>query len=191
ASPIQSAILSGESKTGVSFMQISEQLDAGDVFAQFEIEIGEKNAEHLSAKLAKLGEKFPEVLKKIASGKLKAIPQNEAETSFCGKIKKADGRIDWRKDSVELLARKFRAFTPWPGIWTILEGKVLKLVEFSSWRTVGSRQNGEVFEEDGRIGVKTIDEAIELKKVQLEGKKVLTAGEFARGERGFIGSRLN
>lgn len=200
ASPIQSALLAGESKTGVSFIRISEQLDAGDVFARFEIPIGNKNAVELSAELAALGgAKFPAVLKKIASGELQAIPQNEAKASFCQKIQKADGRVDWQKDSTKLLARKLRAFAPWPGVWTILrfrgeqgfDGKVLKLVEFEkSQRSEVKSQSGEVFEKNGKIFAAMADGAIELKKVQLAGKKILSAKEFARGERGFVGSRL-
>ncbi|MFH1546010.1 MAG: methionyl-tRNA formyltransferase [Patescibacteria group bacterium] len=146
ASPIQSAILSGEAKTGVSFMRISEQLDAGDIFAQFEIEIGKKNAEQLSAELAKLGNKFPEVLKKIAREKLKAIPQNSAEATSCSKIRKADGRVSWEEDSAEIILRKLRAFAGWPSVFTSFKGKILKLIELESWQSaVGSRQNGEVF----------------------------------------------
>ncbi|MBU1089342.1 methionyl-tRNA formyltransferase [Patescibacteria group bacterium] len=191
ASPIQSAILSGEAKTGVSFMRISEQLDAGDIFAQFEIEIGKKNAEQLSVELAKLGDKFPEVLKKIARGKLKATPQNSAEATSCSKIRKADGRVSWEEDSAEIILRKLRAFAGWPSVFTSFQGKILKLIELESWQLpVGSRQNGEVFAEDGKIGVKVVDGAIELKKVQLAGKKVLPAAEFARGERGFVGAKL-
>ncbi len=191
ASPIQSAILASESKTGVSFMRISEQLDAGDVFAQFEIEIGEKNTEQLGMELAKLGEKFPEVLKKIVSGDIQSTPQDDAGVTFCKKIQKSDGRADWQKDSAELLVRKLQAFTPWPGVWTKSRGKNLKLLEFSSWQLVASdRQSGEVFEKDGRVGVVVADSAIELKKVQLEGKKELQIEDFLRGNADFIGNKL-
>lgn len=191
ASPIQSAILAGEKKTGVTFMQISKQLDAGDIYEKFEVQIGEKNAEGLSRELADLGGKFPEVLKKVAAGELSATPQNEAEATFCSKIKKEDGKVNWAEDSSETLLRKLRAFAPWPGVWTTYKDQVLKLLEFSRGQGTGSRgQNGEVFENEGKICVKTVEGAIELKTVQLEGKKAMEIGEFVRGNKDFVGARL-
>ncbi len=190
ASPIQSAILAGEEKTGVTFMRISEELDSGDVFQKFEVPIGEKSAEELSEDLAKLGDKFPEVLKKIASGELLSTPQDETKATFCTKIKREDGKVDWEKDSSEVLLRKLRAFTPWPGVFTTFDGKILKLLEFSGWQSAISLQSGEVFEADGKFGVKIADAAIELKKVQLEGKNAMEIGEFVRGNEEFMGGKL-
>jgi methionyl-tRNA formyltransferase len=195
ASPIQSSILAGEKKTGVTFMQISEQLDSGSTFAQYEVEVGDKNSEELGIELAQLGNKFPDILRKIASGELRAISQNEAQATFCDKIKKEDGKVDWGKDLSEMLLRKLRAFTPWPGIWTQYERKILKLVDFrNSQKSDGESQRrtkkGGVFEENEKIFVKTIDGAIELQKVQLEGKKMMQIEEFVRGNAGFVGARL-
>lgn len=196
ASPIQSAILQGFEKTGVSFQKISEKLDAGDVFASFEIALGKENSIELAEKLSQLGgEKFPEVLKKIASGEISAIPQNESEATHCSKIQKADGRVDWEQDSAEVLVRKLRAFKPWPGVWSEFEGKVVKLRELGTWNlergTGDAKQPGEVFESDGKILVKTMDGAIELRRIQIEGKQEMDVGDFVRGERGFVGCRLS
>jgi methionyl-tRNA formyltransferase len=192
ASPIQSAILSGEDETGVTFMQISKQLDSGAIFAQEEIEIGEKDAVELGAELAQLGNKFPEILQKISSGELQAVPQNEDEATFCGKIKKEDGKVDWEKDTSEVLLRKLRAFTGWPTVWTKFEGKILKLLEVQvASGTLEPASYGEVFSNDeGKIFVKTVDGAIELKKVQLEGKKAIKIEEFIKGNAEFVGAKL-
>ncbi|MCF7836516.1 methionyl-tRNA formyltransferase [Candidatus Gracilibacteria bacterium] len=191
ASPIQSSILAGEEKTGVTFMQISEQLDSGDIFAQEEIEIGEKNSLELSDELAELGNKFPEILQKIAGGQLQPIAQDDSEATFCGKIKKEDGKLDWEKDSTEILVRKKRAFAGWPGVWCEYEGKILKLIEYRIQNTeYGVQKNGEVFEFEGKVFVKTIDGAIQLKKVQLAGKKILAAEDFAHGDSNFVGAEL-
>jgi len=192
ASPIQSAILADEQTTGVSFIQISEKLDSGDIFAKFEIPLAEKNSIELSHELAKIGgEKFPEILQKIAANKIFAIPQNEADITFCQKIKKVDGRVAWRTDSAELLKRKLRAFAVWPGVWTNFIGKVLKLIEFEvSNQKFEEKKEGSVFEDTGRIFVATIDGAIELKKVQLAGKQVVPIAEFVRGNVKFISAVL-
>lgn len=190
ASPIQSSILAGEEKTGVTFMQISEQLDSGDIFAQEEIEIGEKDAIGLSAELAQLGNKFPEILRKIANSEISAIPQNSAEATSCSKIIKTDGQVDWQKDSTEILIRKNRAFAGWPGVWTNFETQNLKLVDFIADEKFDGKKVGEVFEFEKRIFVATIDGAIQLKKVQIAGKKILSAEDFARGDSNFVGAKL-
>ena len=192
ASPIQSAILSNDTETGVSFMRITEQLDSGPVYTQFEVEIAEKNAEKLSDELAQMGgEKFPEVLKMLAAGELKEIPQDDPLASECQKIEKADGKVNWEKDSAELLLRKLRAFTPWPGVWTEIGRKNLKLVDFETWNVEHeTRENGEVFEQDGKIGVQSAGGAIQLIKVQLEGKKALDVREFVKGNADFVGAKL-
>jgi methionyl-tRNA formyltransferase len=191
ASPIQSAILAGEKQTGITFMQISEQLDSGDIFSQYEISTKNKNAKELSAELAELGNKFPEILQKIANGKLQASPQDKKQATFCSKIKKEDGEVNWEKDSTEMLMRKLRAFTLWPSVWTRYNGKVLKLLDFVSLQKEGSgMQVGEVFSEAQKIFVKTFDGSIELRMVQLEGKREMNVEEFVRGDVDFVGSIL-
>lgn len=205
ASPIQSSILAGEEKTGVTFMQISEELDSGAVFAQDELEIGEKNAAELGVELAELGTRFPDVLRKIASGELQSVAQDDAQATFCEKIRKEDGKVDWEKDSADVLARKLRAFFSWPGVWTLLrqgyegqgdtEGKVLKLLEFEvATIQVDSITPepavGGVFETSGNIFVRTVDGVIELRRVQLEGKKAMGIEDFVRGNLEFVDARL-
>jgi len=191
ASPIQSAILENVEKTGTSFQKISTKLDAGDVFASFEILLKNENSVELSEKLARLGaEKFPAVLKKIASGEISAIPQNSAEATSCSKIQKSDGRIAWQKDSTEILDRKKRAFAGWPGVWTIFENQNLKLVDFLVAEKFEGKKAGEVFEFEKRIFVATIDGAIQLKKIQLAGKKILATEDIVRGNSNFVGAEL-
>ena len=192
ASPIQSAILADEQKTGVTFMQIGEQLDAGAAFAKFEISIAQKNALELSAELAELGGKeLPEILRKITSEEISPVKQNESKATFCRKIQKSDGEISWEKDSTKTLLLKLQAFAGWPNLWTKFGGKTLKLISFVAWQpSAENLKNGEVFEQDGKIGVKTSDGAIELKKIQLEGKNEMSVGDFVRGNRDFVGAKL-
>jgi len=190
ATPIQSAILDNAKKTGISFQKVSEKLDTGDLFASFEIKFKNENFAELSAKLAKLGGvKFPEILHKIANSEISATPQNENEATFCKKIKKIDGRINWLNDSTEILIRKKRAFFEWPGTWTTFKNQNLKLIEFIEAKKFG-KKTGEIFEFEKRVFVGTIDSSIELKKIQLASKKVLPAVDFARGNPNFIGAFL-
>lgn len=196
ASPIQAAILAGEKETGVSFMRMVEKLDAGAVFQQFKIAIGESSAGELFQKLSELGaEKFPEVLQGIAVGSLTSIEQNEDKASFCGKVKKEDGRINWQNNSADLIQRKWRAYSPWPGVFTTWNGKLLKIVEIETSPNPSLSggehfDRGQVFESNGDLFVRCVDAAIKLKKLQLEGKRVMEVAEFVRGMKGFVGSRL-
>lgn len=191
ASPIASAILAGENETGVSFQKMVAELDAGDVFASFPIPLQNENANELSTKLAHLGaDEFPEVLKKIARGEISAQPQNVAAATFCTKIQKTDGRVSWSKDSAETLQKKLCAFTPWPGVWTTFGGQTLKLLDFEIARSETAAHAGEVFAVDKKVFVATRDGAITLRKVQLAGRRAVSASDFARGERGFIGGVL-
>lgn len=191
ASPIQAAILAGECKTGVSFQKISAKLDAGDLFASFTIPLKNENSVELAVKLAALGgEKFPEVLKKIAAGEITATPQDEAEATHCTKIQKTDGQIDWSADATEVLLRKARAFFDWPGVWTIFAKQNLKLVEFTAAQKFPGKKPGEVFTSEKHVFVATIDGSLELRKVQLAGKRVLEVADFVRGNAKFVGSLL-
>ncbi len=191
ASPIQQSILNNDAETGISYMQMEKGLDTGPVFAQEIIKL--KNTEtgaELTIQLAQLGgDKLPEILAQIAAGKIQSTPQDDSKASTCSKVKKTDGRIDWQKDSAELTNRKLRAYTPWPGIWTESAGKRLKILAIGE-RVDAKQQSGEVFQIEDRIYIQTAAGAIELKRVQLEGKQELGISEFVRGEASFVGSLL-
>lgn len=193
ASPITAAILAGEQKTGVSFQQVQRRLDAGPVFASFEIPLTQTKAV-LSQKLAQLGaENFPTILRQIAKGKLRPKKQVEAQASFCAKLNKAEGQVNFAQDAAELLVRKLRAFAPWPGVWTIWENQVLKLCDFAQGRREAGNERiptAQVFRQRGKVWVALQNEALELKRVQLAGKKILPIEVFCRGKPNFVGSQL-
>jgi methionyl-tRNA formyltransferase len=192
ASPIQAAILSGDEKTGVSFMQIEKELDAGGVFARYETKIGDKNSEELAIELASLGGKyFPKVLQQIASGELKPIPQIASAVSFTRKIRKEMGKLDFVSESAWEMLCKLRAYTPWPGIFTTYKDKNLKILAARISPKNSPAKAGEVIQLEKGVGIQTREGIFILEKVQLEGKKPLTLEEFIRGEKDFIGSRLS
>ena len=135
-SPIQSFILSGEEKTGVTIMLMDEQVDHGQILLQkefetrstkheipnkFQIQNSENfklNANQLEEKLAELGgQMLVDVIPKWISGEIKAVEQDHSQATFTKKINKENGLVDLEKDSPENIYRKFLAFHSWPGIY--------------------------------------------------------------------------
>jgi len=164
ASPIQSVILNGDKKTGVTIMLVDEKLDSGPILSQEEIEIKEKEtAKELHDKLATLGaDLLIKTIPQWVLGTIEEKEQNEDEATYFNVIEKEDGKIDW-KESAETIERKVRAFNPWPGTYTFYNEKILKILE------------AEV------TGTKLI-----IKKVQLEGKKPMSFEEFLRGHSDYV-----
>lgn len=184
AAPIQWAIINGERETGVTIMQVSERMDAGDILLQKTLPIAEsETGGTLHDKLATLGaEALREALALLKGGQLVARPQNENEATYAPKISKEDGRIDWRQDAVTI-ARRIRAFNPWPSAYTTLEGKLFKI--FAAHVVPAPAPlclPGTIVEvTPASLVVATGNGALALLEVQLEGKKRLTVEEFLNG----------
>jgi methionyl-tRNA formyltransferase len=193
ASPVASAILAGDEFTGVSIMAMDEGLDSGPVLARAQIPISARdNTGSLTAKLSLIGAQLlGEVLLLWSRGELTPQPQNEAEAVFCGAITKEDGEIDWRLSAVDIW-RRVRAFHPWPGGYTRWRGKSLKIIEAVPWAGQGAFKPGVVLELASKagFGIATGDGILGVERVQLEGKQVLSAAEFLRGQRDFMGAVL-
>lgn len=128
ASPIQHAILSGDNKSGITIMQMATAMDAGDIWLQAECPIDlNDTSESLHNKLAILGgEAILDAIDKIMSGNQVPLTQNTSKVTYCGKLKKADGLINWHEPA-EIIMRKIRAFHPWPGAYTFLDGRRLRI----------------------------------------------------------------
>jgi len=131
AAPIQYAIWKGDDKTGVSIMQMEEGLDTGPVISMREIPIAEDTtAPALHDALSALGaEMIVEALDALAlQGKLAAVPQDGAASTYAAMLKKEDGIIDWARPAADI-DRQIRALNPWPGVWTKTdEGKRIKIL---------------------------------------------------------------
>ena len=132
AAPIQWAVASGDAETGVSIMQMDEGLDTGDVLLQRVVAIErEENAEALAARLAVVGgEALVEALALLARGEIVPVRQDGSRATVARILEKGDGRVDFSRAAAEIAAR-LRGFVPWPGAWTTLDGRVLKLLEAS------------------------------------------------------------
>ena len=205
ASPVPSFLLSGDKETGVTFIRMIDKMDAGAMFYQEKIKIEkEDNAATLFEKMAELGRKTTaDVLANIAEEKLEAVEQNENEATYCKKITKADGEINWETENAEEVFNKIRAYTPWPGCFTKFEGKTLKIIKADYCAqspllgeiergtvTVLPFNKGELEGVCDSIQITTKYGTLIPKIVQLEGKKTMPIEEFIKGKTNLIGSQL-
>ena len=180
ASPVAAALLNGDEETGVSIMRLAEGWDTGPVFRQRALDIQpDDDAGTLTDKLAQLGaELLVEVVNLRARGMVTPKPQDESKASYAPKLKKEDGRIDWTKPA-ERLAREVRAYNPWPGSFTLLDGKLLKVLK-ARQAASSKRQEPPGTVLPGLL-VATGDGELALERVQLEGRRPMKADEFVRG----------
>lgn len=187
ASPIQSAILNGDKTTGITIMLMDEELDHGPILAQKEVEIDkDDNYYTLSIKMAKKAQiLLLNTLFKWLSAEITPQTQTDNEATFCSQINKEDGKINW-SDSASKIYNQFRAYYVWPGIWTTWQNKRIKLLEISIYDKNDSP--GKIKTEDKRIFVGTGKQSVEVLKLQIEGKKPMTVGEFLNGYSDFNNS---
>ena len=193
ASPVAAAILAGDDFTGVSIMLLDRGLDTGPVLARAAIAISpQDNTGSLTAKLSLIAARLlQQVLVHWPRRELAPQPQNETEATYCGQIAKEEGEIDWHLPTADIW-RRVRAFNPWPGCYTRWQGRQLKIIEAVTLPGMTSKA-GQVVALDRKgaaFGVHTGDGILGVLKVQLEGKQAMSAAEFLRGQREFIGAVL-
>ena len=187
ASPIQSALLNGDNKTGISFMEMVESLDEGPVFDVFEVEISySDNRISLEEKLVtKAVNSIVDVLHRVSNG-LQPVAQADDGVSYCKKISKEDGRINFSDTAVEIL-NKYRAFSGWPG--TFFEFKDINIkvhgmhvIEADSDDIPGSIID---VKKDG-IYVRAVDSVIVITHIQLPGKKIINSADIHNSYKDFF-----
>ncbi|MCX6009320.1 MAG: methionyl-tRNA formyltransferase [Chloroflexi bacterium] len=195
ASPIATAILQGDEITGVTIMLLDVGLDSGPILSQREVSISaDDTTGSLTIKLAQTGAQLlMETLPLWIDGRIQAQPQEESRASYSKVITKDDGEMDWRLPALDLW-RRVRAFDPWPGCYAWWRGKRLKLDKVVPLYGEKSGEPGKVIalspSAPATVGVETGDGVLGLLRVQLEGKREMSAEEFVRGQRDFIGSNL-
>jgi methionyl-tRNA formyltransferase len=178
AAPIQRAIEAGDADTGITIMCMDEGLDTGAICLQEAVPITETTtAGGLHDGLAALGaEMIVKAIGKLEAGSLACKPQPEEGVTYAAKLTREEGRLDWNQPA-EALARKVRAFSPWPGAWIEVEGERIKILE------------AEVTEEKGSPGsvtgpgvtVACGKGALRILRVQRQGKAAMAADDFLRG----------
>ncbi len=195
ASPVATAILEGAEETGVTVMLLDEGMDTGPVLAQSEsVPIREGDTrDSLTSRLFELGAGLlVDTLGRIESGSITATPQDEARATTTRLLKRSDGEIDWTKPA-EQIERQVRAYDSWPGTFTSWESRNLKIL--------AARAVPEGFGEPGLVPglvrvagesliIGTGNGRIEAVRVQLEGRRAVSAAEFLRGQSSIAGATL-
>lgn len=182
ASPIQSAILAGETHTGVTVMKTELSLDTGDILLVKRCEIADKNYAELSAELSALSARAAvEAVELIASGQTQLLLQDEAKATLCKKITKADGKIDFC-NSPEDICRLIRAYNPEPVAFCNFNGSVLNILKAEPAEGVG--ETGAVICADKRgVTVACGGGAIRIKELIPAGGKKMNASDFVNGRK--------
>lgn len=189
AAPIQAALRAGDVETGITIMRMDAGLDTGPTLRKRAIAISDQDTSaSLHDTLAMLGaDLLIETIPGYISGEIKPLTQDEAEVTYAPQIRKEDGHIDWHEPA-EAIERSIRAFTPWPGAFTIWNGKVLKI--HRARISAGHARAGEVIATPTGFAVGTSTNLIVPEELQLEGKKRIETAEFVRGYPAIVGSML-
>jgi methionyl-tRNA formyltransferase len=197
-SPIQNALLNGETETGTTLMLIDGGIDTGNILKRVKTEINrDENAQMLSDRLASLSaDLLLETLPLWIEGKIESSKQMDSEATLCQLIERNDGRIIWT-DEAESIHNRFRALSSWPGIFTFWENegevKRIKLNKISFLKENPDKIKhhlGEVFQFGEKIGVQTILGIVILEEIQPEGKENMKIADFINGYQNFLGSIL-
>jgi methionyl-tRNA formyltransferase len=206
AAPINWAIVNGEAKTGVTTMRIDAGMDTGEILLQREIEIGAKEtAPELTSRLSELGAPLmAETLRGLAAGTVVPQQQDHSAATLAPILKREDGRIDWNRPAHEIFNR-MRGFAPWPAAYTTFRGHTCHL-----WGDPVSKEMKPVSEDlkPVSLGIKDVPAGtlllekdslhvvcgratvLRLSSVKLEGRKQVSASEFANGARLRTGERF-
>ena len=197
-SPVAEAILNGDAVTGVTVMLIDEGMDSGPVVVQHETPIWPKEtADQLTTRLFRMGAGLlVEVLPRWERGEVQARPQDNTQATITRRLNKEDGEIDWSRPAA-YIDRQVRAYHPWPGSFTYWRGRLLKIIQSSASGsgvdapvTPGQVVLLGVGHAAGAVGIGTGDGILEVRRLQLEGRGVVAAPEFASGHRDFLGSTV-
>ena len=183
--PIQWALLINEKEVGVTSHFMSEAMDAGDILLQKAIAVGPNDTlVSLEKRLSRLGaELLVETVRGLKTGLLKGMPQSEEQATYAPKLKKEDGKIDWRKGALEV-ELKVRALNPWPGTFTQYRGKSLKVLSARALDEALAGRPGEIVGLTQQGWEVACSQGILLvSEVQPENGKRMSAYNFALGHK--------
>jgi len=175
ASPIQAAILNGETETGVTIILMDEQMDHGPILAQEKIALDP--AETTSTAMSKLAQFGSEILARAIpnylNGKIAPQPQDHTQATYTKLVKKDDGKVNWQENNIQI-ERMVRAYNPWPGVWTTVGEMAEQLDrELKNQRHQNLRL---------KILQAHLDNGtLSLNSVQVEGKTPITFSDFTKG----------
>ncbi|MFQ5952776.1 MAG: methionyl-tRNA formyltransferase, partial [Candidatus Omnitrophota bacterium] len=183
AAPVNWAILNGENETGNTVIKLTERMDAGSIIAQEKTPINdEESALDLFKRLSQNGGQLVlKALEMIEADEVHLVEQDEGAVSYAPKLEKKQGEIEWGRPALEIV-RKIRGTQPWPGAFTFLEGKMLKILRAKIVKAERGGKPGCVCDERDFIVISGED-AVQVEEVQLEGKKAMSRNEFLRGHK--------
>jgi len=195
-SPITAAILSGETRTGVTVQKLALKMDAGDILGTRSLPLnGQETTGSLSPVLAEMGAGLlPTILMELEQGRISPVAQDESKASYCRLVNKEDGEIDWNVDA-GMIERMIRAYDPWPRAFTTWAGRRLNILAGGVYpQSVDTRgkKRGLVLAVDNRYGilVNTGGGVLHLSRLQLQARKPLDWRSFLNGQKDFIGAQL-
>lgn len=182
AAPIHAAILHGDAETGITIMQMDPGLDTGPILSQRAIPIQDDDTGGtLFDKLARLGgDLLIETLPGYMAGRLVPVPQDESQATVAPTLKKEQGELDFSQPA-EALARKVRAFNPWPGAYTFLDGQPFKVHRTHAVKGGGTPGARSIHQ--GLPAIATSEGLLVLDKVQPAGKQAMGGADFLHGAR--------
>lgn len=184
ASPIQAVLLNGDPVTGVSIIVLTPELDAGPIVRQVAIPVEPTDTSvTLGERLARCAaEVLPDTVRQWVDERLEAMPQDESRATYTKPIRKEDGRIDWSLPA-ERIERMVRAYQPWPGAWSTLQGRRLIVHRATLSHSQTVVQPGCLVVEQERVLVGTGTVPLQLEEIQPEGKRAMRAIDWWRGAR--------
>ncbi len=192
AAPIQWAVIDGRKESGITTMQMDEGLDTGDILRQYPLTLAEdETGGSLSERLTALGaEAILDTIRGLEEGSITPRRQGEPGTPYAAMLTKEMGNVDWTR-SAEEIERRVRGLSPWPGCYSFLNGKMLKLWRTHRGKNPEALPPGTVFSsEEGGLAVAAGSGALIIDELQPEGKKRMKTADYLRGARIAAGERL-
>lgn len=188
ASPVEEALLQGDTSTGVAFMQMAPKLDSGDILLMQRMKIEpDDTAFSLREKLGAFAAlQLPFVLKDLMEGLLRPLPQLHEKATYCHKISKEDGFLDFTQLSTDEVINRFRAYNPWPTVFFIENGKRVKITALKKVEENFPLKSGGKKVINQKLAMGTKDGAVLIEKLQVEGKNEMTVADFLKGNRHFF-----
>jgi methionyl-tRNA formyltransferase len=184
AAPINWAIVNGESRTGITTMQVDAGLDTGPILLTHEVDIApDETAPQLYARLAEAGAPLMvETLRRLDRSEITAQPQQNSQATLAPLLKKEDGRIDWNLAALKIYNR-IRGLQPWPGAFTTFRGKTCHIWGKPAQEVVDGAPATILARGYDVLVACGKQTSLHLEFAQLEGRKLVTAQEFANGAR--------
>lgn len=181
AAPIQWSVLNGETQTGVTSMYMDEGMDTGDIILQNKIKIGEnETSNELFDRMKTLAANtLVETLNLVKLGKIKSTKQNDTLATYAPMLSKSISKIDFSKSALQV-HNKIRGLNSWPSAYTIFKGKKLK-IHLSSLSNLKAKKAGQIVSLNPFVVGCGDNNSIEIKEVQLEGKRRMSAKDFIMG----------